>query len=109
MEKHHWSREEVRQYRRERRSLVSYNPQDANLWVKKERGICAWTLNWGNPKGGAALFDGCGGGCAAGGGFAVKSCGPAGAGRSILPQKRPAAAGGAVQTAKTAEIQKKPA
>lgn len=51
MEKHHWSQEEVRQYRQGRRSLVSYNPQDANLWVKKERGICAWTLNWGNPKG----------------------------------------------------------
>lgn len=51
MEKRHWSQQEIRQYRKGRSRLVYYNPQDANLWIRKEHGICAWTLNWGNRKG----------------------------------------------------------
>lgn len=48
-DKRKWTAEEVRQWYRDTRAFIYYNPDDSNIVVKKPKreGL---TVNWANPK-----------------------------------------------------------
>ncbi|MBK5244392.1 MAG: hypothetical protein JJE18_05100 [Eubacteriaceae bacterium] len=48
MEKRKWTKEEIREYRKEHGAFFYNNKEDSNFLVPKPYGI-GWTVNWANP------------------------------------------------------------
>ena len=48
MKKRRFTKEEVRQWRKEHRGFGYFNKEDSNIFVSREYGI-GWSPNWANP------------------------------------------------------------